>query len=85
MLSDLKNQPILISPEERLSYLSSFDGICLSSDALIPFRDNIDRASRSNIQYIAQAGGSTRDKSITKAADEYKMIMAHTGMRLFLH
>ncbi len=85
MLADLDERPVPISAEERRAYLSSFDGVCLSSDALIPFRDNIDRASRSNVGYVAQTGGSTRDDGVTKAADEYGMVMAHTGLRLFLH
>ena len=85
MLADLDERPLPISAEERRAYLSSFDGVCLSSDALIPFRDNIDRASRSNVGYVAQTGGSTRDGDVTEAADEYDMVMAHTGLRLFLH
>tara|TARA_Y100000588_G_C13412663_1_gene568082 strand:+ start:61 stop:369 length:309 start_codon:yes stop_codon:yes gene_type:complete len=85
MLTDLNDRPVPISPEERRDYLSSFKGICLSSDALIPFRDNIDRANRSNVQYIAQTGGSTRDDGVTEAANEYSMVMSHTGLRLFLH
>ncbi|MDP6054558.1 MAG: phosphoribosylaminoimidazolecarboxamide formyltransferase, partial [Candidatus Latescibacteria bacterium] len=59
--------------------------ICLSSDAYIPFRDNIDRAQRSNVQYIAQTGGSARDGDVTKAGDEYGIVMVHTGLRLFVH
>ena len=58
---------------------------CLSSDAYFPFRDSIDRASRSNVQYVAQPGGSLRDHEITAAADQYGMVVAHTGMRVFLH
>ena len=85
MLADLDERPVPISAEERRAYLSSFDGVCLSSDALIPFRDNIDRASRSNVGFVAQTGGSTRDDGVTEAADEYGMVMAHTGLRLFLH
>lgn len=85
MLDDLEKLPDPIPPEERQRYLSGFDGICLSSDAYIPFRDNIDRASRSNVKYVAQTGGSTADKGVTEAADEYGMVMAHTGLRLFLH
>ena len=85
MLDDFEERPIPISPEERHKHLSRFEGICLSSDALIPFRDNIDRASRSNVGFVAQTGGSTRDDGVTEAADEYGMVMAHTGLRLFLH
>ena len=85
MLGDLEERPDPISSEERQAFISRYDGICLSSDAFIPFRDNIDRASRSNVQYVAQTGGSTADKGVTEAADEYGMAMAHTGLRLFLH
>ena len=85
MLDDLEERPVPISSEERRAFISRYDGICLSSDAYIPFRDNIDRAGRSNVQYVAQTGGSTADKGVTEAADEYGMAMAHTGLRLFLH
>jgi phosphoribosylaminoimidazolecarboxamide formyltransferase/IMP cyclohydrolase/phosphoribosylaminoimidazolecarboxamide formyltransferase len=59
--------------------------VCLSSDAFLPFRDNVDRAARSNVRYVAQAGGSNRDDEVTAAADSYDMVMIHTGMRWFLH
>ena len=85
MLADLEERPAPISVEERREYLNRFDGICLSSDAYIPFRDNIDRAARSNVRYVAQTGGSAADGGVTVAADEYGMVMAHTGLRLFLH
>ena len=57
----------------------------LSSDAYIPFRDNIDRANRSNVGYVAQTGSSLRDDTVTDAADGYGMVMVHTGLRSFLH
>ncbi len=85
MLDALDDRPAPISREERNRHLARFDGICLSSDAYIPFRDNIDRAGRSNIQYVAQTGGSAADSGVTEAADEYGMVMSHTGLRLFLH
>jgi len=85
MLTGLEERPDLIATEERRTYLANFDGISLSSDAFIPFRDNIDRASRSNVQFVAQTGGSSADSGVTEAADEYGMVMAHTGLRLFLH
>lgn len=85
MLAGLDAVPERITPEERLDWLKQFDGICLSSDALIPFRDNIDRAQRSNVQYIAQTGGSNRDADVTEAGDEYGIVMTHTGLRLFVH
>ena len=85
MLDHLEERPVPISSAERREYLSRFEGICLSSDAFIPFRDNIDRAARSNVRYVAQTGGSTAERGVTEAADVYGMAMAHTGLRLFLH
>lgn len=85
MLDDLSARPEPVSSEERREYLSQMDGICLSSDAYIPFRDNIDRAGRSNVRYVAQTGGSAADRGVTEAANEHGMVMAHTGLRLFLH
>ena len=85
MMSGLDNTPARITQGDRLAWLAQFDGICLSSDAYIPFRDNIDRAQRSNVQYIAQTGGSARDGEVTKAGDEYGIVMVHTGLRLFVH
>ncbi|HIG46680.1 MAG TPA: phosphoribosylaminoimidazolecarboxamide formyltransferase [candidate division Zixibacteria bacterium] len=85
MMSGLDKTPARITQGDRLAWLAQFDGICLSSDAYIPFRDNIDRAQRSNVQYIAQTGGSARDGDVTKAGDEYGIVMVHTGLRLFVH
>ncbi|MBN1217842.1 MAG: phosphoribosylaminoimidazolecarboxamide formyltransferase [Anaerolineae bacterium] len=85
MLTGLTHIPEPIDKTERLEWLKNFNGICLCSDAFIPFRDNIDRASRSNVQYVAQAGNSLRDAEVTAAADQYGMVMIHTGMRYFLH
>jgi AICAR transformylase/IMP cyclohydrolase PurH len=70
---------------ERYEWISRFDGLCLSSDAFIPFRDNIDRASRTNVKYIAQPGNSLRDDDVTEAATQYGMAMIHTNLRCFLH
>ncbi len=85
LLGQLDDVPAAISPDERAAWLQQFDGICLSSDAFLPFRDNVDRAVRSNVRYIAHAGGSNRDDEVTAAADDYAMVMLHTGMRWFLH
>jgi len=74
-----------LSREERAEWLAAQDGIVLSSDAFIPFRDNIDRASRTGVQYVLQAGGAARDDLVTEAADQYGMVMIHSGLRLFLH
>jgi len=85
MLSGLQERPEPISREEKAAWIARFEGICLSSDAFIPFRDNIDRASRSHVQYVAQPGHSLRDDDVTAAAEQYGMTMIHTGLRLFLH
>ncbi|ACD93808.1 phosphoribosylaminoimidazolecarboxamide formyltransferase [Trichlorobacter lovleyi] len=85
MLSGLTRAPEPVSSQERLEWVQRFQGICLSSDAYIPFRDNIDRANRSNVQFVAHAGSSLRDEEVTVAAQQYGMTMYHTGLRLFLH
>jgi len=77
--------PERLSAEEKRDWLGRFKDIALSSDAFIPFRDNVDRAARSGVRYIVQTGGSTRDEDVVKAADEYGMVMAFTGLRLFHH
>jgi AICAR transformylase/IMP cyclohydrolase PurH len=81
----LKEMPQPLTRDERAEWIARFDGVCLSSDAYFPFRDSIDRASRSNVQFIAQPGSSLRDDEVTQAADQYGMVMVHTGLRVFLH
>ena len=81
----LTAEPDIIDASERSEWIEGLEGVCLSSDALVPFRDNIDRAHRSNIQYVAQTGSSLRDGEVTLAANEYGMVVAHTGLRLFTH
>lgn len=83
--SKLLTEPEPLTLQERQDWTKKFNGIVLSSDAFIPFRDNIDRAYRSNVQYVLQAGGSLRDEDVTAAADQYGMVMIHSGLRLFLH
>jgi AICAR transformylase/IMP cyclohydrolase PurH len=83
--SYLKDEAHPVSTKEKTAFIQQFQGICLSSDAFFPFRDNIDRASRSNIGYIAHPGGSVRDSDCIQAANEYRMVMFHTGLRLFTH
>jgi phosphoribosylaminoimidazolecarboxamide formyltransferase/IMP cyclohydrolase len=85
MLAGLSREPVPIGAMERGEWIGGFQGICLSSDAYIPFRDNIDRASRSNVRFVAHAGNSSRDAEINAAAEQYGMTMIHTGLRLFLH
>jgi len=77
--------PEPLAREERHAWFARFNGVALSSDAFIPFRDNIDRAARSGVRYVVQTGGSTRDEGIIRAADEYGMVMVFTDLRLFHH
>ena len=74
-----------LSPDERADFVRSFAPISLSSDAFFPFRDNIDRAAASGVRFIVQPGGSVRDDDVVAAADEYGMVMACSGLRLFHH
>lgn len=77
--------PARLTPEERRQWLDGMRGVALSSDAFFPFRDSIDRASRSGVEYLVEAGGSMRDDLVIEAADEYGMVLALTGVRLFHH
>jgi phosphoribosylaminoimidazolecarboxamide formyltransferase / IMP cyclohydrolase len=63
----------------------SLKGVSYASDAFLPFRDNIDRAAQSGVKYVVQTGNSLRDEQVTQAANEYGMIMAHSGIRVFHH
>ena len=85
LVASLTERPEPITDSEKRDWITALEGLCLSSDAYIPFRDNVDRASRSNVKYIAQPGASLRDDDVTAAADEYGMVMVHTGLRCFLH
>ncbi len=77
--------PDRLTPEERMAWLGQVAGVALSSDAFFPFRDSIDRASRSGVRHIAQPGGSTNDADVVAACDQYGMTMSMTGLRLFHH
>ena len=77
--------PQRLTREERDEWLTSLKEVALSSDAYFPFRDNIDRAGRSGVEYVVQAGGSVMDDEVTAAADEYGMVMVASGVRLFHH
>jgi AICAR transformylase/IMP cyclohydrolase PurH len=82
---DLSEEPVPLTGRERRDFIASFEGLCLSSDGFFPFRDNIDRIAQSNIRVVAQPGGSVRGDEVRAAADEYGMVMAETGLRLFTH
>ena len=78
-----KPEPLTI--EEKREYLSKIDGVSLASDAFFPFGDNIERAHKSGVKYVAQPGGSIRDDNVIDTCNKYGMAMAFTGMRLFHH
>jgi len=77
--------PTRLSAEEKCAWLATPRGVTLGSDAYIPFRDNVDRAHASGVEYIVQPGGARRDADIIAACDEYHIAMACTGLRLFHH
>ena len=79
------HRPEPLTREEKKEYLSKITGVSLGSDAFFPFGDNIDRARRSGVSYIAEPGGSIRDDLVIEACDRYGISMAFTGLRLFHH
>ncbi|MBE6793209.1 MAG: phosphoribosylaminoimidazolecarboxamide formyltransferase [Ruminococcaceae bacterium] len=79
------SQPEPLTLEESKAYLATISGVALGSDAFFPFDDNVERARRSGVCYIAQPGGSIRDDVVISCCDKYDMVMAFTGMRLFHH
>ncbi|MBQ6706634.1 MAG: phosphoribosylaminoimidazolecarboxamide formyltransferase [Clostridia bacterium] len=78
-------QPEPFTDEEQRAYLSTISGVALGSDAFFPFADNVERAKRSGVSYIAEPGGSIRDDLVIECCDRYDIAMAFTGMRLFHH
>ena len=78
-------QPAPFTKEEQAAYLATIEGVALGSDAFFPFDDNIERAKRSGVKYIAEPGGSIRDDVVIDCCNKYGMAMAFTGMRLFHH
>jgi phosphoribosylaminoimidazolecarboxamide formyltransferase/IMP cyclohydrolase len=81
----LEEVPPQLTYEEKVAWLSRLKGVSLSSDGMIPFRDTIDRAYESGVSYVVQPGGSIRDADVIKACDDYGMVMAFSGVRLFHH
>jgi phosphoribosylaminoimidazolecarboxamide formyltransferase/IMP cyclohydrolase len=77
--------PPQLTCEEKTEWLSGLRGVSLSSDGMIPFRDTIDRANQSGVNYVVQPGGSIRDAHVIKACDDYGIVMAFSGIRLFHH
>ena len=81
----LEEVPPQLTYEEKREWLAGLKGVSLSSDGMIPFRDTIDRAHESGVGYVVQPGGSIRDDDVIKACDDYGMVMAFSGVRLFHH
>lgn len=80
-----KEKPQVFTAEEKRAWLDKNQDVICGSDAFFPFSDNIERAHKSGVKYIAQPGGSVRDDLVIECADKYDMVMAFTGIRLFHH
>lgn len=80
-----KTKPEIFTAEEKRAWLDQNTGVCLGSDAFFPFGDNIERAHKSGVEYIAQPGGSIRDDNVIDTCNKYNIAMAFTGIRLFHH
>ncbi len=80
-----KVKPPVFTREEKRAWLDQMKGVALGSDAFFPFGDNIERAKKSGVEYIAEPGGSVRDDQVIETCDKYGMAMAFTGIRLFHH
>ncbi len=80
-----KEKPEVFTREAKREWLDKLTGVALGSDAFFPFGDNIERAHRSGVKYVAQPGGSVRDDNVIEVCNKYGMVMAFTGIRLFHH
>ena len=78
-------RPEPLTREEKKAWIAKNTGVALGSDAFFPFGDNIERAHKSGVEFIAQAGGSVRDDNVIETCDKYGITMAFTGVRLFHH
>ena len=78
-------RPEPLTPAEKKAWIATQTGVTVGSDAFFPFGDNVERARKSGVAYIAEPGGSIRDDNVIETADKYGMVMAFTGMRLFHH
>lgn len=84
-LNSFDGVPVRLMAAEKRAWLDQLNGVTLGSDAFFPFRDSIDRAQQSGVQYVVQPGGSIRDDVVIEACNQYGMAMAFTGVRLFHH
>ena len=80
-----KEKPPVFSAEAKKAWIATQSGVTVGSDAFFPFGDNVERARKSGVQYIAEPGGSIRDDNVIEVADKYGMVLAFTGLRLFHH
>ena len=80
-----KAKPSVFTAQEKREWLDQMKDVALGSDAFFPFSDNIERAKKSGVSYIAQPGGSVRDDAVIDCCNQYGMVMAFTGIRLFHH
>ena len=80
-----KTRPEVLTAEEKKAWIAQLSGVSVGSDAFFPFGDNVERARKSGVEYIAQPGGSIRDDHVIMTANKYNMVMAFTGVRLFHH
>ena len=78
-------KPEILTREEKRAWLDKLTDVSLGSDAFFPFGDNVERAHRSGVKYIAQPGGSIRDDNVIETCNKYNMAMCFTGIRLFHH
>jgi phosphoribosylaminoimidazolecarboxamide formyltransferase/IMP cyclohydrolase len=80
-----KTRPEVLTAQEKKDWIAQLAGVSVGSDAFFPFGDNVERARKSGVQYIAEPGGSIRDDNVIETANQYGIVMAFTGMRLFHH
>ena len=80
-----KVKPEVLTMEEKKEWIAQLSDVTVGSDAFFPFGDNVERAHKSGVKYIAQPGGSIRDDQVIATADKHGMVMAFTGIRLFHH
>ena len=80
-----KEKPPVFARDEKEAWLAGNTDVALGSDAFFPFGDNIERAHKSGVKYVAQPGGSIRDDNVIETCDKYGMVMCFTGIRLFHH
>ena len=80
-----KTKPEPLTAEEKKAWIANQTGVSIGSDAFFPFGDNIERARKSGVCYVAEPGGSIRDDNVIETANKYHMTMCFTGMRLFHH